>query len=124
VLKLICVSILARRPLESSGSEEASHAVVGMGSDKSVGSEAENNMRTQHADEVHQSACHFVKVCTIQSAVGVIQHLAVSDAEVMTGIGEFLAPYGFQLRIVRCVEAVGGPLSGSKANNGTLNASF
>ena len=110
--KLVRVAILARGPLESSRGEQSGHAVVGMGGDKAIGSEGDNYVRAQSADEVHQPARDFVKVLAIQGAVGVVQHLAVSHAKMMAGVGKFLAAYRLQRFVIGDAAAVGGALSG------------
>ena len=95
-----------------------------MGGDVAIGSEGEDHVRMQGAEEIREPACDFVKVFAIQRTVGVVQDLAVSDAEEMAGGGKLLAADGLERFVLSYATTVGGPLSGGEADDRALDAGF
>ena len=112
----------ARGPLEGGRGEQSGHAVIGVGGDEALGPEGDDHVRAQGAQGLNELAGDSEKVGAVEGAIGVVEHLAMGDTEVMAGVGKLPASDGLESFIVGGASAVGGALSGGEAEDGALDA--
>jgi len=122
MIELSGVAVGAGGPLERDGGEKPGHAVVGMGGDEAFGAEGEDDVGAQGADGADDVSGDGGEVLGIESAVVVVEHLAVGNAEVMAGGGELLAADGLEAFVIGGAAAVDGALSGGKTDHGAVDA--
>ena len=112
----------ARGPLEGGRGEQAGHAVIGVGGDEALGPEGDDHVRAQGAQGEDEISGDVEKVGAVEGAIGVVEHLAMGDAEMPAGVGKLPAADDLESFIVGGASAVGGALSGGETEDGALDA--
>ena len=81
VLELFGEAVLAAGPFKCQGGEDAGHGVVKMSGEPAVGTEGQDDLRTQAANAQYQVAHSLLEVGAVEFAVDIAQHLTMGDAE-------------------------------------------
>ena len=79
--KLLRIAIRTPCPLECLRGECACHGVIRMSGESPICAERKDYVGTEPANSRHQLADNFEEGSTVESAVGMVQHLAVADSQ-------------------------------------------